>query len=35
MPGITLDLSDAVELAEPSFLADWLSGEGNRPRAAS
>ena len=27
MPGITLDLSDAVELAETlTFLADWLSG---------
>ena len=27
MPGITLDLSDAAELAETlTFLADWLSG---------
>jgi hypothetical protein len=27
MPGITLDLSDAIELAETlTFLADWLSG---------
>ena len=27
MPRITLDLSDAVELAETlTFLADWLSG---------
>lgn len=36
MPGITLDLSDAVELAETlTFLADWLSGSQEQALAAS
>ena len=36
MPGITLDLSDAAELAETlTFLADWLSGSQKRTLAHS
>jgi len=36
MPGITLDLSDAVELAETlTLLADWLSGSQKQALAAS
>ena len=39
MPRITLDLSNAVELAETlTFLADWLSGypaTRNRPSPAA
>jgi hypothetical protein len=36
MPGITLDLSDAAELAETlTFLADWLSGSQKQVLAGS
>jgi hypothetical protein len=36
MPGVTLDLSDAAELAETlTFLADWLSGSQKRALARS
>jgi len=36
MPGITLDLSDAAELAETlTFLADWLSGSQQQTLAHS
>ena len=36
MPGITLDLSDAVELAETlTFLADWLTGSQKQALAHS
>ena len=36
MPGITLDLSDATELAEMlTFLAQWLSGSQKQVRADS
>jgi len=36
MPGVTLDLSDAVELAETlTFLADWLSGNQKQTLAGS
>jgi hypothetical protein len=36
MPGITLDLSDAAELAETlTFLADWLSGSQKQTLAHS
>ena len=36
MPGITLDLSDAAELAEMlTFLADWLSAARNKPSPAA
>lgn len=36
MPGITLDLSDAAELAETlTFLADWLSGSQKQTLAES
>jgi len=36
MPGITLDLSDAAELAETlTFLADWLSGSQKQTLAGS
>ena len=36
MPGITLDLSDAAELAEMlTFLADWLSGSQKQTLADS
>jgi len=36
MPGVTLDLSDAAELAETlTFLADWLSGSQEQTLAGS
>jgi hypothetical protein len=36
MPGITLDLSDAAELAETlTFLTDWLSGSQKQTLAGS
>ena len=36
MPGVTLDLSDAAELAETlTFLADWLSGSQKQTLAGS
>ena len=36
MPGITLNLSDAAELAEMlTFLADWLSGGQKQTLAGS
>jgi hypothetical protein len=36
MPGVTLDLSDAAELAETlTFLADWLSGSQKQALAGS
>ena len=36
MPGITLDLSDAAELAETlTFLASWLSGSQKQTLADS
>jgi hypothetical protein len=36
MPGVTLDLSDAAELAETlTFLADWLSGSQEQTLADS
>jgi hypothetical protein len=36
MPGVTLDLSDAAELAETlTFLADWLSGSQKQALADS
>ena len=36
MPGVTLDLSDAAELAETlTFLADWLSGSQQQTLAGS
>ena len=36
MPGITLDLADAAELAETlAFLAEWLSGSQKQTLASS
>lgn len=36
MPGITLDLGDAAELAEMlAFLADWLTGSQKQTLAGS
>ena len=36
MPGVTLDLSDAAELAETlTYLADWLSGSQQQTLAGS
>ena len=36
MPGVTLDFSDAAELAETlTFLADWLSGSQKQALASS
>jgi hypothetical protein len=36
MPGVTLDLSDAAELAETlTFLADWLTGSQEQTLAGS
>jgi len=36
MPGITLDLSDAAELAETlTFIAGWLSGSQKQALASS
>ena len=36
MPGVTLDLSDAAELAEMlTFLTDWLSGSQKQTLAGS
>jgi hypothetical protein len=36
MPGITLDLADAAELAETlTFLAEWLSGSQKQTLASS
>ena len=36
MPGITLDLTDAAELAETlTFLAQWLSGSQKQALAGS
>jgi hypothetical protein len=36
MPGITLDLADAAELAEMlAFLADWLTGSQKQALAGS